>query len=822
VHRLRTAITIILGAAVLLALSIALFWRSLLTPEQKLRYGLVFDAVQDFARRAAAHPDSAAFRADYVNALVQEGNLGRAAYLCDLYGVTNEQLTELRAAVRRSLQAAERGEVYDLGADAAVQASKGAPVREALRYLAGYRYALLGDWASAKNHLGAIDERKLAPILRPYWQYYLARSYRLAGDGKQKPKVGPLLLSVVKRHPGAELEARARYNLIALYLSEDYGRNGLALAKDQALSLSLKSSGWAKQKALTEFGQYYLRLGNLKDAWRMAQDALVAAPEKPAGEGAGLLCLDALEQALKGGDSGGLDSAGALALPLDAGTLTALGRAAARHGYAARTAKLLRQLKGHLTDRARLEELYAALAICLCAEDDVAGMQGLMAQANLRGFANPVLALIYFEYAQLLERKQQWTEALSYYRSSGKLGGPPAGQGGAGEALYRCYAILKRVQSPLDLDSAVGYLRAIVEQHSSDPAFGKAVEELIPLLIYRGQSQAARKLAEYALEVAEGKPGQGQASTGVAQAGLEDDGNLAALARYWLAYLGEKQNDRVAEEKTHAQAQVGRFSYYELALNPSPAIDLPALPAVPGMPETAAEYLAGLGLDGVLDDYSSDGVQEQNPAVQYLELANAEQVKSLSTRQWEATALLESGAIGERAVLDYVLGQAYPHPYESEVRAAAQRFGVPEALIYAVIKKESSFKDDAVSAAGAQGLMQLMPGTVQFLISARGLPRDSFSKRAQPAVNILLGAAYLRSLYDQLGLDPASADDNGVRAVLHCYNGGPANYRHWRTLYPNAGGALLTELIPNEENETFAKKVWKYYKIYGWLGQAEQ
>jgi soluble lytic murein transglycosylase-like protein len=81
----------------------------------------------------------------------------------------------------------------------------------------------------------------------------------------------------------------------------------------------------------------------------------------------------------------------------------------------------------------------------------------------------------------------------------------------------------------------------------------------------------------------------------------------------------------------------------------------------------------------------------------------------------------------------------------------------------------------------------------------------------------MFGAAYLASLYQDLGLKPGSGDDSAVRQVLHCYNGGPANYDHWRALYPNASGALLTELIPNEENETFAKKVWKYYKIYSWL-----
>jgi soluble lytic murein transglycosylase-like protein len=76
------------------------------------------------------------------------------------------------------------------------------------------------------------------------------------------------------------------------------------------------------------------------------------------------------------------------------------------------------------------------------------------------------------------------------------------------------------------------------------------------------------------------------------------------------------------------------------------------------------------------------------------------------------------------------------------IRDASLRFAVPADLLRSVIEQESSYDVDAVSHAGAQGLMQLMPAT------ARGLGvRCPFD----PRENVLGGARYLRRLRDRLG-----------------------------------------------------------------------
>ena len=61
-----------------------------------------------------------------------------------------------------------------------------------------------------------------------------------------------------------------------------------------------------------------------------------------------------------------------------------------------------------------------------------------------------------------------------------------------------------------------------------------------------------------------------------------------------------------------------------------------------------------------------------------------------------------------------------PKRYGASVTMYAEEFGVDKDLAYAVIRTESNFREDAVSSAGARGLMQLMPSTAQFIAGRIG------------------------------------------------------------------------------------------------------
>ncbi len=122
--------------------------------------------------------------------------------------------------------------------------------------------------------------------------------------------------------------------------------------------------------------------------------------------------------------------------------------------------------------------------------------------------------------------------------------------------------------------------------------------------------------------------------------------------------------------------------------------------------------------------------------------------------------------------------------FDAYIAEASETYSIPEAFIKAVIHVESAFHPGAVSHEGAMGLMQLMPGTAEYLGCA-----DPFD----PRQNIMAGTRYLNILSRQYGGD--------INLVLSAYNAGSGNVAR-------AGG------IPFEQTQRYIARVFEFYQVY--------
>ncbi len=150
----------------------------------------------------------------------------------------------------------------------------------------------------------------------------------------------------------------------------------------------------------------------------------------------------------------------------------------------------------------------------------------------------------------------------------------------------------------------------------------------------------------------------------------------------------------------------------------------------------------------------------------------------------------------------------YPREYSDYVTKYATEFDVPEPLVYAVILAESDFEPEARSHAGAVGLMQLMPDTLDWL--SRLLDEDApTGDITDPETNIKYGTYYLRHLMDRFG---------SWETAVAAYNAGHGRVANWLSdsRYSDDGTTLTN--IPIEETRNYVNRVMsnheQYKKIY--------
>ena len=148
----------------------------------------------------------------------------------------------------------------------------------------------------------------------------------------------------------------------------------------------------------------------------------------------------------------------------------------------------------------------------------------------------------------------------------------------------------------------------------------------------------------------------------------------------------------------------------------------------------------------------------------------------------------------------------YPLYYTDLLQKHTTNYEIDPLFVAAMIREESRYNADAVSYAGAIGLMQIMPANGPEFASRLKIPRFNTKMLYNPDINIQMGSWYMKSLMDQF--------DNNHALVAGAYNGGPGRMRRWIKAKQIPDLDEFIEDIGIDQTRRHIKKVIDSYIIY--------
>lgn len=149
----------------------------------------------------------------------------------------------------------------------------------------------------------------------------------------------------------------------------------------------------------------------------------------------------------------------------------------------------------------------------------------------------------------------------------------------------------------------------------------------------------------------------------------------------------------------------------------------------------------------------------------------------------------------------------YPLKYKEEITFYANKYGIKESLIFAVVKVESGFNENAVSSKNAIGLMQITEKTASYIAKLKGVENYDLK---DIKCNLDFGVFYIKYLTGKF---------RNTEVMLTAYNAGEGNVAFWLTDKRYSLDGITLNKIPYAETEAYVKKIrktmTKYQKLYG-------
>jgi len=171
---------------------------------------------------------------------------------------------------------------------------------------------------------------------------------------------------------------------------------------------------------------------------------------------------------------------------------------------------------------------------------------------------------------------------------------------------------------------------------------------------------------------------------------------------------------------------------------------------------------------------------------------------------WPDMAIFALGNSGDLRWYEW----RFPVEYAPLVDAQARNRNLDPAWVMGLMRSESAMAVDALSSAGARGLMQVMPNTAKLLAKRHSFSYTGHQQLMQAQDNIEFGTAYLRDLLDRFG-------DNQV-LVSGAYNAGPHVVDRWMAKRQTNDPAIWVETLPYYETRDYIPRVLAFSTIYDW------
>ena len=197
--------------------------------------------------------------------------------------------------------------------------------------------------------------------------------------------------------------------------------------------------------------------------------------------------------------------------------------------------------------------------------------------------------------------------------------------------------------------------------------------------------------------------------------------------------------------------------------------------------------------------------REWNLAARGLDLEGLRVAAALATEAaWPDRAI---AALGDSGDLRWYAWR-FPNPWGDLVAAQTGPLALDEAWVLGLMRSESALAEDAISPAGARGLMQLTPPTARALARRHDLSYGGPDQLLLADDNIRFGTIYLRELLDRFGQNPVLA--------AAAYNAGPQAVERWLADDHPVDPVAWIETLPYFETRDYVPRVLAFATLYDW------